>query len=217
MSSTTATRRASNATAAASAMPGGVVTTTRRRAPMRIIAGLLAVALGFVVGAVVLSSLNKAVDVLSVARAVSAGSVLTDADLTTVSIVPADSLHVVIAARRAEVIGQTAAVPLAVGSLLTAEQLGAVTDPGAGQSILAVGVKTGRAPAGLAPGASVVVLVVPSSSGAQTTPVQAPAVVRNVEVPDTSGLTVVTVQMSSEAALRVASAPGDVTIVVRGR
>jgi hypothetical protein len=166
---------------------------------------------------VVLSSLNKAVDVLSVARAVSAGSVLTDADLTTVSIVPADSLHVVIAARRAEVIGQTAAVPLAVGSLLTAEQLGAVTDPGAGQSILAVGVKTGRAPAGLAPGASVVVLVVPSSSGAQTTPVQAPAVVRNVEVPDTSGLTVVTVQMSSEAALRVASAPGDVTIVVRGR
>jgi hypothetical protein len=216
MSNTTATRRATNATAAASAMPGGVVT-SRRRAPMRIIAGLLAVALGFVVGAVVLSSLNKAVDVLSVARAVSAGSVLTDADLTTVSIVPADTLHVVAAARRAEVIGQTAAVPLAAGSLLTAEQLGAVTDPGAGQSILAVGVKTGRAPAGLAPGASVVVLVVPSSSGAQTTPVQAPAVVRNVEVPDTSGLTVVTVQMSSEAALRVASAPGDVTIVVQGR
>jgi len=216
MSSATATRRATNANAAASAMPGGVVT-TRRRAPMRIIAGLLAVALGFVVGAVVLSSLNKAIDVLSVARAVSAGSVLTDADLTTVSIVPADSLHVVIATRRAEMIGQTAAVPLAAGSLLTAGQLGAVTDPGAGQSILAVGVKTGRAPAGLAPGASVVVLVVPSSSGAQTTPVQAPAVVRNVEVPDTSGLTVVTVQMSSEAALRVASAPGDVTIVVQGR
>jgi hypothetical protein len=216
MSSATTTRRATNATVSASAMPGGVVT-TRRRAPMRIIAGLLTIALGFVVGTVVLSSLNKAVDVLSVARAVSAGSVLTDADLTTVSIVPADSLHVVTAARRAEMIGHTAAVPLVAGSLLTAEQLGAVTDPGAGQSILAVGVKTGRAPAGLAPGASVVVLVVPSSSGAQTTPVQAQAVVRNVEVPDTSGLTVVTVQMSSEAALRVASAPGDVTIVVQGR
>jgi len=100
MSNATATRRATNANAATSAMPGGVVT-TRRRAPMRIIAGLLAVALGFVVGAVVLSSLNKAVDVLSVARAVSAGSVLTDADLTTVSIVPADSLHVVTATRTA--------------------------------------------------------------------------------------------------------------------
>jgi hypothetical protein len=123
----------------------------------------------------------------------------------------------VAATRRAEIVGQTAAVPMAAGSLLTAEQLGTVTDPGAGQSILAVGVKNGRAPAGLAPGASVVILVVPSTSTAQAAPVQATAVVRNVELPDTAGLTVVTVQMASEAALRIASAPGDVTIVVQGR
>jgi hypothetical protein len=215
MPTATAARRRTD-TAAATAMPGTVVT-TRHRAPMRIIAGLLAIALGFVVGAVVLSNLNKAVDVLSVARAVSAGSVLTDADLTTVSIVPADTLHVIAAGRRAEIVGQTAAVPLAAGSLLTAEQIGTVIDPGPGQSILAVGVKTGRAPAGLAAGACVVVLVVPSGSGSDATAVQAPAVVRNVELPDTSGLTVVTVQMASEAALRIASAPGDVTIVVQGR
>ncbi len=215
MSTATAARRRSD-TSPVTAMPRTVVT-TRRRAPMRIIAGLLAIALGFVVGAVVLASLNKAVDVLSVARAVSAGSVLTDADLTTVSIVAADTVHVVAATRREEIVGQRAAVPLAAGSLLTAEQIGTVTDPGAGQSILAVGVKTGRVPAGLAPGAFVVVLVVASGSGSNATAVQAPAVVRNVELPDTSGLTVVTVQMASEAAIRVASAPGDVTIVVQGR
>lgn len=214
MSTATATRQRTGIPA--STVNGNGVT-TRRRAPMRIIAGLLAIALGFVVGAVVLSNLNKAIDVLSVARAVSAGSVLTDADLTTVSIVPADTLHVVTAARRAEIVGQTAAVPLAAGSLLTAEQIGAVTDPGAGQSILAVGVKTGRAPAGLAAGASVVVLVVPSGAGSNSPAVQAPAVVRNVELPDASGLTIVTVQMGSEAALRIASAPGDVAIVVQGR
>jgi hypothetical protein len=215
MSTATATRRRTDPNPA-TAMPSTVVT-TRRRAPMRIVAGLFAIALGFVVGAVVLAKVNKAVDVLSVARVVSAGSVLTDADLTTVKIVPADTLHVIAATRRAEIVGQTAAVPLVAGSLLTAEQIGTVTDPGAGQSILAVGVKTGRAPAGLAAGASVLVLVVPSGSGYAAAAVQAPAVVRNVELPDTSGLTVVTVQMASEAAVRVASAPGDVAIVVQGR
>jgi hypothetical protein len=205
-------RRIDNSTGTAT--PATVVT-TRRRAPMRIIAGLLAVALGFVVGAVVLSRLNKAVDVLSVARAVTAGTVLTDTDLTTVSIVPADTMHVITAGRRTEIVGQTVAVPLIAGSLLMAEHLGAATDPGGGQSILSFAVKTGRSPEGLGAGARVVILVVPSGSGSGA--VQAQAVVRDVAPADTSGLTVVTVQMSSEAALRVASAPGEVTVVVQGR
>ncbi len=187
----------------------------RRRAPMRIIAGLLIIALGFIVGAGVLSTLNKAIEVLSVARGVAAGSVLTEADLATVSIVPDPALRVVSASRRAEIIGQTAAVPLAGGSLLTTEQVGTIADPGASQSILAVGVKAGRAPAGLVPGAFVVVLVVPT--GPDSGRVQSSAVVRDVDPRDSSGLTVVTVQMGSEAALRIAAAAGDVTIVVQGR
>jgi hypothetical protein len=81
MSTATATRRRADTNPAAT-MPAAVVA-TRRRAPMRIVAGLLAIGLGFVVGAAVLSNLDRAVDVLSVARAVSAGSVLTDADLST--------------------------------------------------------------------------------------------------------------------------------------
>lgn len=192
--------------------------TTRRRAPIRIIAGLLVIALGFVIGALVAAGVNKAVDVLALARSVPAGAVLSDADLTIMRIVPDVNLHVLTAARRGEVIGQTAAVPMRAGSLLTTEQLGAVTDPGPGQSILAMGVKNGRAPASLAAGASVLVLVVANSPGGQApATVQAPAVVRDVQAPDTSGLTVVTLQMASPDAVRVASAGGDVTIVVQGR
>ncbi|MDG4795440.1 SAF domain-containing protein [Micromonospora sp. WMMD1082] len=211
-----ARQRLDNATTTAALT---TVIASRRRSPLRIIGGLLVIALGFVIGAVVLGSVSKAVDVLAVARPVAAGAVLTDADVTTVSIVPADTLRVIPAGHRAQVVGQTAAVPLAAGSLLVMDQVGAVTDPAPGQSVLAVGVKTGHAPAGLSAGATVVVLVVPASagSGSAREVVQAPALVRAVEAPDAAGLTVVTVQLASEAALRVASAAGEVTIIVRGR
>ncbi|ROO52720.1 SAF domain-containing protein [Micromonospora sp. Llam0] len=209
-------RRFDNATT--TALPATVVT-SRRRSPLRIIAGLLVIALGFVVGAVVLANVNKAVDVLAVARPVPAGAVLTDADVTMVSIVPADTLQVIPAGHRAQIVGQTAAVPLTAGSLLVMDQIGAITDPAPGQSILAVGVKTGHVPAGLSAGATVVVLVAPASagSGSAAEVVQAPALVRAVEPPDAAGLTVVTVQLVSESALRVAAAAGDVTIIVQGR
>jgi hypothetical protein len=101
--------------------------------------------------------------------------------------------------------------------LLTAGQLGGVTDPPPGQSVIAVGVKTGRAPAGLPPGASVLVLVIPQggAQSAASPPLQAPAVVRAVDPTDTSGITVVTLQLSAESAVRIASATGDVALVLQ--
>jgi hypothetical protein len=203
---------------ATSAVSASVSAGIRRRAPMRVIAGLLVIAVGFVVGAVVVTGLDKSVEVLALARSVSAGSVLTTADLATTRIVADDQLHVVPVARRPAVVGQTAAVPLVAGSLLTMEQLGAVTDPGPGQAFLAVGLKAGHTPAGLSPGATVLVLVVANSPGSATASVvQAPAVVRDVAVPDASNMTVVTLQLASDAAVRVASAAGDVTVIVQGR
>jgi hypothetical protein len=181
------------------------------------LAGLLVIALGFVIGAVTLSSLDRAIDVLAVARSVTAGSMLADADLSVKRIVADPSLDVLPASQRAQVVGRVAAVPLLAGSLLTGQELGAVTDPGSGQSLLAVGVKPGHFPAGLGAGASVLVLVVPSSGGGDPTAVvQVPAVVRDVQAPDASGLTVVTVQLGSAAAVRVASTVGDVTVIVQG-
>jgi len=81
-----------------------------------------------------------------------------------------------------------------------------------------VGVKASRAPAGLAPGASVLVLVVaPGAGGEPGSPMQAPAVVRAVELADSAGVTVVTVQLSAESAVRIAAAIGEVALVLQSR
>ena len=192
--------------------------TRRRRSVPRLIGGALAVVLGATVFGVVGLRVDPGVDVLAMARSLTAGAALTDADLRVVHIVPDPSLRVFPASQRASVIGQTAAVPLVAGSLLTADQLGAVADPPPGQSVIAVGVKASRAPAGLAPGASVLVLVVaPGAGGEPGSPMQAPAVVRAVELADSAGVTVVTVQLSAESAVRIAAAIGEVALVLQSR
>lgn len=201
------------ATPAAVATPG----TSRRRSLPRMILGALAAVLGALVFAVVGLRADPGVDVLAVARPVTAGAQIVDADLRVVHIVPDPALRVFPASQRGSVVGQVAAVPLAPGSLLTVEQLGAVTDPPSGKSVIAVGVKTGRVPAGLPVGASVLVLVVSQAGGGGevATPLQAPAVVRAVQPTDSAGVTVVTLQLSAESAVRVASATGDVALVLR--
>ncbi|MGI5213357.1 SAF domain-containing protein [Plantactinospora sp. CA-290183] len=186
----------------------------RRRSVPRLLGGALLVVLGAVAFGVIGLRADPGIDVLAMARPVTAGTQLGDADLRVARIVPDHALRVVRASERGTVVGRTAAVPLAAGSLLTADQLGAVTDPPPGQSVIAVDVKTGRAPAGLAPGASVLIVIVPQS-GATDAPPQAPAVVRAVDLTDSSGITVVSLQMSAESAVRIASATGDVALVLQ--
>ena len=210
-SKTTARNAALPPARSAVATPGG----RRRRSVPRLIGGGLAVVLGAVVFGVIGLRVDPGVDVLAVARPVSAGAQLTDADLRTVHIVSDPSLHIFAASQRANVVGRTAAVPLTAGSLLTEDQLGTAADPPPGQSVIAVGVKTGRAPAGLAPGASVLVLVVAQgSTGESASPPQAPAVVRAVDLTNSADVTVVTLQMSAESAIRIAAATGDVALIL---
>ncbi|MEV4706770.1 SAF domain-containing protein [Actinoplanes sp. NPDC049316] len=180
----------------------------------RLLSGALLVVLGAVAFGVIGLRADPGIDVLAVARPVIAGAQLGDADLRVVHIVPDEDLRVVRASERSTIVGRTAAVPLAAGALLTTDQLGTVTDPPPGQSVIAVGVKTGRAPSGLAPGASVLVVVVPQS-GAADTPPQARAVVRAVDLTDSSGITVVSLQMSAESAVRIAAATGDVALILQ--
>jgi hypothetical protein len=189
--------------------------TRHRRSVPRLLGGALLVVLGAVAFGVVGLRVDPGVDVIAMARPVTAGTQLSDADLRVVHIVPDQSLRVVRASERSSVVGSTAAVPLAAGALLTSDQLGTVTDPPPGQSVIAVGVKTGRAPSGLAPGASVLVVVVTQGGSAADTPPQAPAVVRAVDLTDSSGVTVVSLQMSAESAVRIASATGDVALVLQ--
>jgi SAF domain len=187
--------------------------TPRRRSVPRMLLGGLAVVLGAVVFAVVGLRTDPGVDVLVVARPVTAGEPVVDADLRVVHIVPDPALAVFASTQRSSVVGRVAAVPLVPGSLLTAGQLGTAADPPPGQSLVAVGVKAGRAPTGVAPGALVLVLV--TQDGQPSSTVRAPAVVRAVEPPDAAGVTVVSLQLADPLAVRIAAASGDVALVVQ--
>jgi hypothetical protein len=121
---------------------------------------------------------------------------------------------------RARVVGRAAALPLAAGTLLTPAMLAdAAQWPAPGRSVIAVGVKTGRAPAGLAAGTAVLLVVVSANSATpdHLPQTQAVGTVIAVDAPDTSGLTVVSVELASDAAVQIAAATGEVAVVVQGR
>ncbi len=217
MDTSLATRNSTSATQRASTVTPGART---RRSPARLFGGAALALTGALVFAVVGLRVSPAVEVLAVTRPVAAGAVLSDADLSTVKIVPDPAMQVFTANQKSAVVGKTAAVPLVAGTLLTAGQLGAAVDPPAGQSVIAVGLKTGRAPADLTAGAQVLVVIV-ANNGSNTgsgapPPVQAQAVVRAVAPADNAGIVVVTVQLAAEAAVRIVSAPGEVSLVMLG-
>ncbi len=165
---------------------------------------------------------------LAVARPVPAGAVIHDADVRVVRVANPSGLELVGADRRDEVVGRTAAVPLAAGGLVVSSQVGPPAWPAAGQAVIAVAVKTGRAPAGLVAGARVVVLVAPTvgadQAGGTPPPGQTAAgarravatVVSATAEADQAGAQVVTLLLPVQEAEAVASASGDVALVQLG-
>ena len=145
--------------------------TSRPRSRLWVAIGVVVVvgcALAFAVAATHLGSRQP---VLVVARAVPAGSVIRDGDLAVVRISTDAALRPVAASQRTSVVGRTAAVPLAAGTLLTASELGPPVGLRAGQAAVGVALKSGQYPPGLAQGATVRVVDVgaPTSTGAGTT------------------------------------------------
>jgi hypothetical protein len=123
------------------------------------------------------------------------------------------------AAQRGTVVGRTAALPLPAGVLVSAQQLGQVAWPPAGQSVIAVGIKPGRAPAGLTAGTQVTVIVIPSAApgaggtsgttaggsanGGEPQVARADATVVSVtDAADQSGVSVVSLLLSAAGAAR---------------
>ncbi|MDG4803620.1 SAF domain-containing protein [Micromonospora sp. WMMD980] len=160
---------------------------------------------------------------LAVARPVPAGVVIAEADVRVVRVANPSDLDLLAADRRDEVVGRAAAVPLAAGTLLAPAQVGPSAWPPTGQAVIAVAVKTGRAPAGLAAGARVVVLVgLPASvdqAGGGSPPAGQAAQTRRAMASVVSaseaeqGGQVVTLLLSVQEAETVASASGDVALV----
>ncbi|MFG1952481.1 SAF domain-containing protein [Micromonospora sp. NPDC048830] len=163
---------------------------------------------------------------LAVARPVPAGAVIGGADVRVVRVANPSGLALVGADRREQVVGRTAAVPLAAGSLVVSSQVGPPAWPPVGQAVIAVPVKAGRAPAGLAAGARVVVLVAPAAGADQASAApagrtaagarRAVATVVSAAGADQAGGQVVTLLLAADQAEGVASAAGDVSLVQLG-
>ncbi|WP_125805199.1 SAF domain-containing protein [Actinoplanes sp. ATCC 53533] len=193
----------------------------RRVSPLRILLAVVLI-LGFALaGAVVADRIDTRLPVLSTARPVDAGQVITEADLVVVRVAADSAVTTVPETDRASVVGRTAAVPLVAGALLSPAQLGAAAWPPAGQSVMAVGVKPGRLPSGITSGSHVLVLIVPTATaaGSGSTPqvVQAEATVWSLEeTKDQSGDTAVSLLIAAADGRRLASVVGDVTLVQLG-
>ena len=201
----------------------------RRRISLRRV--LLAVGLVLacaLAGVIVAKRVDTRVPVLAAAHAISAGQVVTAADVTTVKVAAEAGVAMVPASQLSTVVGRVAAVPLVAGTLLSPSQFGGPVWPGPGEAVIAVPVKPGRLPSGLSAGAHVTVLVVTTGTpggvtgtgSGQAGPPQvekATATVVSVDAAaDQSGTTVVTLVLSSGDATRVASASGDVALVRLG-
>ncbi|WP_080678161.1 SAF domain-containing protein [Salinispora pacifica] len=193
-----------------------------RRSGRRVVAGLLVVLATVVTFWQV--DLRRHVDeqFLAVARDVPAGQVIADADVRVVRVANPSGLDLVPAERRGGIVGRSAAVPLAAGSLLVLAQVGPAAWPAAGQAVIAVPVKPGRAPTSLTGGSRVLVLVAPPAGGQQASQQnngvrRAVATVVSVAAGgDQVGTQLVTVLLAADSAEAVAAAPGDVSLVQLG-
>lgn len=111
--------------------------------------------------------LTKHTEVLAVAQNVPVGSTITDADLTTASVVKDSNLSPVPASDRSQIVGLVAQVGLVKGELLTRAQVGSASGFTTGQQLVALPLKQGQFPArGVSAGERVLIVATPGQNGA---------------------------------------------------
>lgn len=221
---------------AAKAVSGGGAPASRRlarqRRPGMIAAAVLLLVLAVATNVYLFRSSGDRVSVVRVARDVAAGHQITQADLDRAGVAVAPSVPVIPARQLGQVVGQRAAVGLREGTLLAASQLTTQQSPPAGQALVAVPLKAGAMPLGLAPGWGVRVVftfgnqgqepVAGASQGrVQTTALRdVVAVVDEVDGPDAEGAMTVSLLVSdadSSVVARQAAAEMVVLVVTERR
>ena len=197
--------------------PGQVPRRPRRRSVPLAAAGVVLVVVCALVFAEGFLRAGNRQPVLALSQPVTAGQVITSADLETVRVSAAGPVSMLPASRQAKVAGSTAAVSMPAGSLLTGSDIG-TPPPVKGQVRLGVALKPGQYPPDLAAGQDVDVLATPasgttgSSSGPGSAGAALPvgqAVVLSVSAPSaasSSGDTVVELQVPADAMPQVAAA-----------
>ncbi|MFI7122650.1 SAF domain-containing protein [Amycolatopsis sp. NPDC049868] len=189
----------------------------RRRLP-HLVAGVLLVVL--CVGGAVwwTTSTQDRVPVLALAKPVPLGHVLTPADLRSIDVSAAPGVALIPADRAESVLGQPMATGLGAGALLTPDAVGAAAIPAVGRAVVAVVVKPGQAPPELAAGAPVTVVVTTTagSSTGQSPGTSWRATVVRVAPVGTDQTTVVSLELDTAGASRLAQVPaGQLALVMQ--
>jgi hypothetical protein len=180
---------------------------------------VLAAALTVLAGTLVAWSLSRAaarVEVVSVARPVPAGAVIESADLTTSAIAfDGEVSGLVPAASSGQLVGRTATIALAPGTLLALGMWADGNELGADERTVGALLAPGRYPTGVEPGTRALAVAVAPAGSAPTATVE-PMVVRIVDsVVDEQGNLRVTIAATDPDAVTIAglAASGNLVLV----
>ncbi|AWN24798.1 flagellar biosynthesis protein FlgA [Streptomyces sp. NEAU-S7GS2] len=126
------------------------------------------IAAGGLVGFLAYSQTSDRTAVLAISRAVTAGDVIRDADLTEVSVTLDPALKPYPASERGQVVGKRAAVSLAPGRMLCQGQITTRTLVGEDEQLVGIGLKANQLPATrLSAGDRVQVVSTPADGAAE--------------------------------------------------
>lgn len=203
------------ARAAPGAVPGSLprLTPTNRkvRVPHLLLGSLLVIVCGTAFFLASMQASGRA-PVLALARNVSAGHVLSAADVRVVRVAAGTDVATISSGNASSVIGGVMAAPRSAGELLAPADVGTSDFPPAGQAVVAVPLKAGQFPPGLSAGTKVAALVASSTQSGAGSPAGArsswlPGLVVSVETGDVdSGQTVVSLLMSENDAANLGTA-----------
>ncbi len=189
-----------------------------RRRPVHLVGGLLAVALGSVLGAWLFSGFGHTESVVAMRQDVARGAVITAADLMTIDLRPDAALRLVPATSRDDVVGTHAAVDLRAGGLLVQDSFTTDLLPAAGQSLVGLWLSPGQLPgAALQSGDPVRVLNTPRAQddAPRARPSTTSATVISTETsPDGRVLLTVSVPTASAAPLGALAATERIAVVL---
>lgn len=138
----------------------------RRSTRRGVIVAALVVLVGGLLGYGSAQLLTTHTEVLALARNVPVGSTITDADLTTASMVKDSNLSPIAASDRSQIVGLVAQVGLVKGVPLTRAQVGPASGFTSGEQLVALPLRQGQfAARGLSGGAKVLIVATPGQNG----------------------------------------------------
>jgi hypothetical protein len=215
---TVETKPAAGAEPTAAPLPAPEVTKLQRR-PLTVVLAVVLVCLGGVTGLWLWTSSSSAIEVVAVKAPVERGQLITDTDLMTVRVTPDPSLRTVPATARESLVGKRAVTDLAVGTLVSPDQVSDAVVPGAGVAVVAVPIAPGLIPAEpLKAGDTVRLVQAPAQGGeVSVAPTEITATVLNVTPGDTQTVVDVLVADNRAGELAARAASGNLALVLASR